>query len=130
MRVGRSFSAWWSALLIVLGGGALVAGAWLAAFGTRMVGDVATDIFDPDRYLTNFMEGDVSTLPDGRTLRTFHVFAVNREIEIAPGVYFPAWTFNGEAPGPLFRSSGPLWGGGRWPRPWRRSTWQGWSSDT
>ncbi len=128
MMVERSLSAWWSALLIVLGGGALVAGAWMAAFAApsvkeekpvqfglggldltahvnRTVGDVGTDIFDPDRYLTNFMEGDVSTLPDGRTLRTFHIFAVNREIEIAPGVYFPAWTFNGQVPGPTLRAT-------------------------
>ena len=124
MKVERSLSA----LLIVLGGCTLVAGAWLAAFaapsikeeGTerrglggldltafvnRTVGDVATDIFDPHHYLTHFEEGDVSTLPDGRTLRTFHVFAVNREIEIAPGVYFPAWTYNGEVPGPTLRAT-------------------------
>jgi len=28
---------------------------------------------------------------------------VHSEIEIAPGVYFPAWTYNGKVPGPTFR---------------------------
>ena len=27
--------------------------------------------------------------------------AVDREIEIAPGVFFPAWTYNGTVPGPV-----------------------------
>ncbi|MHB8114505.1 MAG: multicopper oxidase domain-containing protein, partial [Bellilinea sp.] len=27
----------------------------------------------------------------------------DQEIEIAPGVYFPAWTYNGQVPGPTFR---------------------------
>jgi len=31
--------------------------------------------------------------------------AVDREIEIAPGVFFPAWTFNGQVPGPTLRAT-------------------------
>lgn len=42
-------------------------------------------------------------LPDGRTLHEFHIFAMNREIEVAPGVSFPAWTYNGQVPGPTLR---------------------------
>jgi FtsP/CotA-like multicopper oxidase with cupredoxin domain len=30
---------------------------------------------------------------------------VDREIEIAPGVFFPAWTYNGEVPGPTLRAT-------------------------
>jgi FtsP/CotA-like multicopper oxidase with cupredoxin domain len=30
---------------------------------------------------------------------------VDREIEIAPGVFFPAWTFNGQVPGPTLRAT-------------------------
>ena len=41
-----------------------------------------------------------SQLPDGRTLREWHLVAVDKEIEIAPGVHFAAWTYNGRMPGP------------------------------
>jgi peroxiredoxin len=30
---------------------------------------------------------------------------VDREIEIAPGVYFPAWTYNNQVPGPTIRAT-------------------------
>jgi FtsP/CotA-like multicopper oxidase with cupredoxin domain len=73
--------------------------------GNLTVGDV--DIkrlgFDPLTYLTRFDTGTVSTLPDGRTQREFKIIAYDREIEIAPGVFFPAWTFNGTVPGPTLR---------------------------
>ena len=31
--------------------------------------------------------------------------SVDREIEIAPGVFFPAWTYNGHIPGPTLRAT-------------------------
>jgi FtsP/CotA-like multicopper oxidase with cupredoxin domain len=43
--------------------------------------------------------------PDGTMLREYEIVAVDREIEIAPGVYFPAWTFNGQVPGPTIRAT-------------------------
>jgi len=61
--------------------------------------------FDPGAMLTDWDTGTVSRLPDGRTLRTFEVRAEDREIEIVPGVYFPAWTFNGRVPGPTLRAT-------------------------
>jgi FtsP/CotA-like multicopper oxidase with cupredoxin domain len=30
--------------------------------------------------------------------------AYDKEIEIAPGIYFPAWTYNGQVPGPTIRA--------------------------
>ncbi len=42
---------------------------------------------------------------DGSLLREYQFFAVDREIEIAPGVFFPAWTYNGEVPGPTIRAT-------------------------
>ena len=30
--------------------------------------------------------------PDGSLLREYEFFSVDRDIEIAPGVFFPAWT--------------------------------------
>jgi len=43
--------------------------------------------------------------PDGSLLREYEIIAVDREIEIAPGVFFPAWTFNGQVPGPTIRAT-------------------------
>ncbi len=40
---------------------------------------------------------------EGRTVREWVVSASDREIEVAPGVRFPAWTFNARIPGPTFR---------------------------
>lgn len=61
--------------------------------------------FDPSAMLTHWDTGTVSRLPDGRTLRTFEVRAEDKEIEIVPGVIFPAWTFNGRVPGPTLRAT-------------------------
>ncbi|WP_231555240.1 multicopper oxidase domain-containing protein [Paracoccus sanguinis] len=60
--------------------------------------------FDPTTMLTEWETGLTDLLPDGRTLRTFEVAAIDREIEIAPGIFFPAWTFNDRVPGPALRA--------------------------
>jgi len=57
---------------------------------------------DPTAILRDFDRGRTSTLPDGRTLREWDVVAVDQDIEIAPGIIFPAWTYNGRIPGPTF----------------------------
>ena len=67
------------------------------------VGDVDLTRFDPTQFLTTFDSGKESTDPQGNTLREWEVVAIEKEIEIAPGVYFPAWTYNGQVPGPTFR---------------------------
>ena len=74
--------------------------------GNMTTGDVDTTspgAFDPMKYLTHFDYGKVSTLPSGQTLREWDIFAADKEIEVAPGVYFSAWTYNGQVPGPTFR---------------------------
>jgi FtsP/CotA-like multicopper oxidase with cupredoxin domain len=43
--------------------------------------------------------------PDGTLLREYEFFAVDREREIAPGVFYPAWTYNGQVPGPTIRAT-------------------------
>jgi FtsP/CotA-like multicopper oxidase with cupredoxin domain len=43
--------------------------------------------------------------PDGTLLREYEIFAIDKEIEIAPGMFFPAWTFNGQVPGPTIRAT-------------------------
>jgi len=61
------------------------------------------DPHDPAKILTDFDTGQVSTLPDGRTLREYEIIAYDREVEVAKGVTFPAWTYNGRVPGPTIR---------------------------
>jgi len=60
---------------------------------------------DPSRFLTSFDFGKVSTSPDGTTLREYELTAIDREIEVAQGVYYPAWTYNGQVPGPTLRAT-------------------------
>jgi FtsP/CotA-like multicopper oxidase with cupredoxin domain len=42
-------------------------------------------------------------LPNGQTLREYEVVAINRDIEVLPGINYPAWTYNGRIPGPTLR---------------------------
>jgi FtsP/CotA-like multicopper oxidase with cupredoxin domain len=74
-----------------------------SALSLGTVGDVSTTDFDPMAFLTDFDYGKISTLPNGQTLREYNFVAIDKEIEIAPGVFFPAWTFNGQVPGPTIR---------------------------
>ena len=79
-------------------------GAGEDPFSMSVFGDSITDVgFDPTEFLYAFDFGTVSTLSDGRTLREWDVVAVDRDIEVAPGVWFAAWTYNGQVPGPTFR---------------------------
>jgi len=58
------------------------------------------------RYLTSFDTGKVTAdLGGGRVRREYEVVAIDRNLEIAPGVVFPAWTFNGAVPGPTLRAT-------------------------
>ena len=71
----------------------------------RVVGTVdhARNGFDPAALITDFDYGEVTRDPDGRTVRQWTIAAVDKEIEIAPGVTFAAWTYNGRVPGPTLR---------------------------
>ena len=59
--------------------------------------------FDPVQMLVDWDYGSISTLPNGQILREYKLVAVDKEIEIAPGIFFPAWTYNGRVPGPTIR---------------------------
>jgi manganese oxidase len=71
--------------------------------GTVGVVDPVSNGFDPAAMLYDWDYGQVSELPDGQTLREFHIGATDKEIEVAPGVFFPAWVYNGRVPGPSIR---------------------------
>jgi FtsP/CotA-like multicopper oxidase with cupredoxin domain len=53
--------------------------------------------------LTDFDYGQVSTLENGQTLREYDLVALDKLIEVAPGIEYPAWTYNGRVPGPTIR---------------------------
>ncbi len=65
--------------------------------------DHAANGFDPTAMVRDFDWGTTRRLPSGRVLREWEIFAGDKEIEVAPGVRFPAWTYNGRVPGPTLR---------------------------
>jgi FtsP/CotA-like multicopper oxidase with cupredoxin domain len=80
------------------------------------VGRVSPDRFNPMSYLRNWNFAHLpagerqkvyreTVRPDGSLLREYELYAVDREIEIAPGLFYPAWTYNGEVPGPTIRAT-------------------------
>ncbi len=72
-------------------------------FGAR--GEFQTDRFDPHEFLYDFDTGEIVGEDDeGRPIREFDLNARDVPIEIAPGVSFSAWAFNGQVPGPTLRA--------------------------
>src|SRR5689334_20008962 len=82
------------------------------AMGT--VGRVSTAIFDPSVFARSWNFSHLpeperakfyreTPRPGGTLFREYEFYSVDREIEIAPGVFFPAWTYNGQVPGPTIR---------------------------
>lgn len=65
--------------------------------------DNAGNGFDPHEMLTDWDTGTVSYRSDGRRVRSFEISATDRKIEVAPGLMFSAWTYNGRVPGPTLR---------------------------
>ncbi|HEV2067557.1 MAG TPA: multicopper oxidase domain-containing protein [Thermomicrobiales bacterium] len=59
--------------------------------------------WDPSVFATTFDYGEATKMQDGTVVREWEINAVDREIEIAPGIFFPAWTYNGQVPGPTLR---------------------------
>jgi FtsP/CotA-like multicopper oxidase with cupredoxin domain len=80
------------------GGGA--AGPTFAA-GAEV--DHAKNGFHPTETLRDFDWGKTRRLASGRVLREWTLVAGDKEIEVAPGVHYPAWTYNGRVPGPTLR---------------------------
>ncbi|MDK3159359.1 multicopper oxidase domain-containing protein [Kamptonema cortianum] len=60
--------------------------------------------FDPMHMLVDWDYGTLAgETDDGRPIREYSVSAGDIEIEIAPGIFFPAWAYNGKVPGPSIR---------------------------
>jgi FtsP/CotA-like multicopper oxidase with cupredoxin domain len=73
--------------------------------GNRVVGEVdhVANGFDPHKMVWDFDVGIVSTTSDGRRLREWTITAVDHEFEVAPGIKFAGWSYNGRIPGPTLR---------------------------
>ena len=59
--------------------------------------------FNPTEMLRDYDEGKARRLASGRMLREWTLVAEDKEIEIAPGISYPAWVYNGRVPGPTLR---------------------------
>jgi FtsP/CotA-like multicopper oxidase with cupredoxin domain len=64
-------------------------------FGTVGTVDHAANGFTPLELLYDFDYGTVHE-EDGRTVREWTIIAVDKEIEIAPGITFPGWLYGSE----------------------------------
>ncbi len=74
-----------------------------ASFRDGRTVDHVANGFDPHAIARDFDWGTTRRLASGRVLREWELHAMNREIEVAPGVKFAAWTYNGRIPGPTLR---------------------------
>jgi manganese oxidase len=86
-------------------GGTPPGSAKMSHSGFAMDGDVdhRANGFDPSEMLRDFDWGTTRRLASGRVLREWRIDALDKEIEVAPGVHYPAWTYNGRVPGPTLR---------------------------
>jgi FtsP/CotA-like multicopper oxidase with cupredoxin domain len=61
--------------------------------------------FDPHAFLGNFDGGTVSRDTAGRTVREYSFDVQEKRIEVADGIFFDAWAYNGSVPGPTIRAT-------------------------
>jgi manganese oxidase len=66
--------------------------------------DPSVNGFDPHSILREFDTGRTRRTPSGEVVREWEIVAQDKEIEVAPGVKFAAWTYNGRVPGPTLRA--------------------------
>ena len=80
------------------------------------VGKYGNDGFDPTEFLSTWNYNNLpqeergkyykeTKIENGSLLREYWITAEDKEIEIAPGVFFPAWTYNGQVPAPTIRAT-------------------------
>jgi FtsP/CotA-like multicopper oxidase with cupredoxin domain len=80
-------------------------GADHAAMGhAAMIGDGAPAVGQAHDLDALLYPPEALPYEPGR-VREYTLRAIDREIEIAPGVFFPAWTYNGSVPGPVIRAT-------------------------
>jgi FtsP/CotA-like multicopper oxidase with cupredoxin domain len=74
-----------------------------ASFADGRTVDHAGNGFDPHELLRDFDWGTTHRTASGRVVREWTLYAIDKEIEVAPGISFAAWTYNGRIPGPTLR---------------------------
>lgn len=74
-----------------------------AVAGTVGSVDHVRNGFHPADILKDFNYGDRILKENGQTVREYEIVAYDREIELVPGLFYPAWTYNGRIPGPTLR---------------------------
>ena len=74
-----------------------------STFGPGRRVDHRANGFHPTEMLRDFDYGKTTRLASGRVLREWTLVAEDKEIEVAPGVKFAAWAYNGRVPGPTLR---------------------------
>jgi manganese oxidase len=72
--------------------------------GNETTGSVDTSRFDPSEFLRDFYWGE-ERREGGSIVREYELTAEDVEIEVAPGVVYPAWAYNGQVPGPTLRAT-------------------------
>jgi manganese oxidase len=75
-----------------------------AAFHVGRTIDHAANGFDPLEVVRDFDWGRTRRLASGRVQREWELVAGEHEIEVAPGLKFPAWSYNERIPGPTLRA--------------------------
>jgi FtsP/CotA-like multicopper oxidase with cupredoxin domain len=69
-----------------------------------MVGDEAPAVGGPTDLDALLYPPPAQRYRPGR-VREYHLTATDTDLEVAPGVFFPAWVYNGTAPGPVIRAT-------------------------
>ena len=88
----------------------------IAQHSMGVAGSYSDDGFNPTEYLTAWNFNNLppeeraefykeTPLGNSSLLREYWIFAEDKDIEIAPGVMFPAWTYNGQVPAPTIRAT-------------------------
>ena len=75
-----------------------------AAGHAAMIGDGAPAVGGPNDLDALLHPPPALPHRPGR-VREYTLVARDEELEIAPGVFFPAWTYNGTVPGPVIRAT-------------------------
>ena len=69
-----------------------------------MIGDAAPAVGGPNDLDALLYPPEALPHKPGR-VREYTLAAADHDIEIAPGIHFPAWTYNGTIPGPVIRAT-------------------------
>ena len=88
---------------MVMAGPSMAMGASQMGFAAGPEVNHRRNGFDPSELVRDFDWGKTRRLAGGRVLREWELAATDKEVELAPGLTYPAWAYNGRVPGPTLR---------------------------